>query len=125
MNPRILERIALHADMDTRRALGIPPGKLPKTNFRVPANPSWKYYTEKRLLVFFNVNPEYGAYEFDVHTNAVYDATADTWHYEYPSCNRTVFKGRLRNYKHTEHPLRTDINFSFAEMPEFIYENSR
>jgi hypothetical protein len=38
MNPRILERIALYADIDTRRALGFAPRRLfiPCLNIRIP-----------------------------------------------------------------------------------------
>jgi len=38
MKPRIFERIALHADIDTRRALGFAPRKLviPCLNIRIP-----------------------------------------------------------------------------------------
>jgi hypothetical protein len=38
MNNRILERIALHADIDTRRALGFAPRRLfiPCLNIRIP-----------------------------------------------------------------------------------------
>jgi len=38
MNPRILERIALHADIDTRRAMGFPPRKLPTSNLKLKLN---------------------------------------------------------------------------------------
>jgi len=44
MNPRILERIALHADIDTRRALGFAPRKVVLPFLDLPMNS--KEYTD-------------------------------------------------------------------------------
>ena len=38
MNPRLLERIALHADIDTRRALGFAPRKVVLPFLNLPFN---------------------------------------------------------------------------------------
>ena len=37
------ERIARHADIDTRRALGFPPRKLPPSDMKIPLGKTWWY----------------------------------------------------------------------------------
>jgi len=120
MNPRILERIAFHADIDTRRALGIYK-KLPKTNF-VPfslSQVSWRYWPDKRKAIYFNVLPK--EYEFEVHEGLIFDG--ENWSYTEGAQVRTVWKHRNGRYLFSEgSPNPVGIRFSFGEKPQFITE---
>ena len=116
MNPRILERIALHADIDTRRALGI------YNKIRIPLlslGPSctWRYYPEQHKAIYFNADPE--DYEFEIHEGLVFDG--DRWSYTEESQVRAVWRTQAGDYVYTEDgPKPHAIRFSFAQIPEFI-----
>jgi len=116
MNPRILERIALHADIDTRRALGM------YNKIRIPLlslGPSciWRYYPEQHKAIYFNSDPE--DYEFEFHEGLVFDG--ELWSYTDQSDVRSVWRTRAGDYEHTENkPKPNGIRFSFAQIPEFI-----
>jgi hypothetical protein len=52
----LIERVAHWADIDTRRALGIPPGKLPKSNVthRPIAPTTFRYFAALKKLLYLN-----------------------------------------------------------------------
>ena len=62
----VIERVARHADIDTRRALGIY-RRLPPTDFNPRPLPpvSWRYWPDKRKAIYFCMYPE--DYEIEVH----------------------------------------------------------
>ena len=118
MNPRILERIALHADIDTRRALGI------YNKIRIPllslgSSCTWRYYPTQHKAIYFNADPE--DYEFEIHEGLIFDG--ELWSYTEESQVRSTWLTTTNggDYVYTEsgsQPL--GIRFSFAQIPEFI-----
>ena len=116
MNPRILERIALHADIDTRRALGIYNKiRIPLLSLGPPC--TWRYYPEQHKAIYFNADPE--DYEFEIHEGLVFDG--DRWSYTDHSHVRAVWRTQAGDYVYTEDgPKPHAIRFSFAQIPEFI-----
>jgi hypothetical protein len=120
MNPRILERIALYADIDTRRALGMYNKiKIPCLNL----GPSciWRYYPAQHKAIYFNAHPE--EYEFEIHEGLVFDG--ELWSYTEESQVRSTWLTTIKggDYVHTERgPIPPGLGFGFAQIPEFIIE---
>ena len=118
MNPRILERIALHADIDTRRALGIYNKiRIPLLSLGPPC--TWRYYPTQHKAIYFNADPE--DYEFEIHEGLVFDG--ELWSYTEESQVRSTWLTTTNggDYVHTEsgsQPL--GIRFGFGQNPEFI-----
>lgn len=114
----LIERIALYADIDTRRALGIY-GRvvIPPLDFQ--AKNVWRYWPAQKKAIFFCADPR--DYEFEVHNGLVFQY--GHWFYEEGSCVRSVWKTRRGKYtsRRTE-PRVFDISFSFAEKPQFMVE---
>ena len=65
----LLARVAEHADIDTRRALGFPPRKLPKVEFDPrPMRPiEYRYYMNQKKLWYFEMSG-YHHFYFEVIT---------------------------------------------------------
>ena len=118
MNPRILERIALHADIDTRRALGMY-NKMKAPSLSLGPSCIWRYYPEQHKAIYFNADPE--NYEFEIHEGLVFDG--ELWSYTEESQVRSTWLTTTNggDYVHTESgPKPHAIRFSFAQIPEFI-----
>jgi hypothetical protein len=120
MNNRILERIALYADIDTRRALGIY-NKIKVPCLHIGPSCIWRYYPAQHKAIYFDADPE--NYEFEIHEGIVFDG--ELWSYTEESQVRSTWltKRGEYDYVHTERgPIPLDIRFSFAQIPEFIIE---
>lgn len=118
MNPRILERIALHADIDTRRALGIY-NKIKGPSLTLGPSCLWRYYPEHHKAIYFNAHPE--NYEFEIHEGLVFDG--ELWSYTEESQVRSTWLTTTNggDYVHTESgPKPHAIRFGFGQNPEFI-----
>jgi hypothetical protein len=117
MNPRVLERIALYADIDTRRALGMY-NKLQVPNLILGPSCIWRYYPAQHKAIYFNAHPE--DYEFEIHEGLVFDG--ELWSYTEESQVRSTWT-RGGDYVHTESgPKPHGLGFGFAQNPEFIIE---
>jgi hypothetical protein len=115
----IIHRVARHADIDTRRALGIY-GKLPKISIKKGPTEIWRYWPAEKKAIFFNPDPLY--YEFEVHNGLVFDG--EFWKYIKNSHVRTTTINRDGGYFHFEFkPKYKYSNFSFGLNPEFIDKN--
>lgn len=70
MDHNLLERVAHFADIDTRRALGFAPGRLPRTDFDPRPMPpvEYRYYINEKKLWYFEMN-EYQNFFFEVFTD--------------------------------------------------------
>jgi len=116
MNNRILERIALHADIDTRRALGIY-NKIKVPCLEVGHPCIWRYYPDLHKAIYFNADPE--DYEFEIHEGMTFDGEywsyTDTW-----ARVRTTWKHRNGRYVYRDLPAKLGIRFALAQNPEFI-----
>jgi len=115
MNPRILERIALHADIDTRRALGIY-NKIKGPSLRLGPSIIWRYDPHLRKAMYFNANPK--EYEFEVHEGLEFDG--EYWTYTEDGRVRTTWKTRTAEYVYTDAPPDPGTQFLFGQNPEFI-----
>jgi len=75
----LIERIGLFADIDARRALGIPPRKLPKSDFVPrPIKPTtWRYFSALRKLIYINFDESYDVYAWEVYDEIEPDG--DAW----------------------------------------------
>jgi hypothetical protein len=65
----VIERIADHADIDTRRAMGFAPRKLPRIEFDPRPMPpiEYRYYMNEKKLWYFEMD-EYMNFYFEVQT---------------------------------------------------------
>ena len=65
----VIERTARYADIDTRRALGVLPRRLPKSDFVPrPIKPTtWRYFPVSRKLMYVNFDESYDVYTWDVY----------------------------------------------------------
>jgi len=118
MNPRILERIALHADIDTRRALGIY-NKIKVPCLEVGPPCIWRYYPDLHQAIYFNADPK--DYEFEIHEGIIFDG--EYWSYTDRSQVRSMWRNKWGDYIYTETgPKPQGIRFTFGQIPEFIIE---
>ena len=114
----LIEHIASFADIDTRRALGIPPGRLPRSDF-VPwpiAPTTFRYFPALRKLLYINFDESY-----DVYTGEVYDDVepqGDAWIHGPNGSHRGVWHG-LDDFIYYDEPS-FKIPFHFAGQPEII-----
>jgi len=115
MNPRILERIALHADIDTRRALGIY-NKIKGPSLRLGPSCIWRYDPQLRKALYFYARPD--DYQFEVHEGLEFDG--EYWSYAEDGRIRTTWKTRTAEYVYTDTPVLLGTRFLFGQNPEFI-----
>ena len=115
MNPRILERIALHADIDTRRALGIY-NKIKGPWLRIGPSCIWRYDPHLRKAMYFNANPK--EYNFEIHEGLEFDG--EYWTYAEGGRVRSTWKRRNEKYVYTDTPVLLGTRFLFGQNPEFI-----
>jgi len=115
----IVERVALYADIDTRRALGVY-RKLPKVSIERGPTVIWRYWPEHKKAIFFTAEPL--NYEFEVHEGLVFDG--EYWTYTENSCVRSTTKNKYGRYYHFEYkPKSIFFRFGFGINPEFIDKN--
>jgi hypothetical protein len=131
MNPEIwsqlpwdlIERIARHADIDTRRALGVPPGRLPKCDFVPrPVEPTtWRYFPAIKKLIYINFDESYDVFCWEVYDNiAPVDDNewGHAWSQVPPGRHRGVWRG-LDDFMCFDKPSFLG-SFHFAGRPEII-----
>lgn len=89
----LIEQIALFADFDTRRALGVPPRKLPKTDFAPrPIEPTtFRYFAALKKLLYINFDESYDVFTWEVYEEIEPDG--DAWICAPHGGHRGVWKG--------------------------------
>ena len=123
MNQSVLERIADLADIDTRRAMGFEPRKLPHINFDPKPMPSieYRYYINEKRLWYFEMY-EYMHFLFEVSTGVeVVDPAVPSFRYTDKSRQRyTVFNERRT--ENTDVPIVASdwMTFQTAGYPIWI-----
>ena len=114
----LIERIASFADIDARRALGIPPRKLPKSDFVPrPIKPTtWRYFSAIKKLIYINFDESYDAYCWEIFEEIEPDG--DAWVQGRNGRQRGVWHG-LNDFKYFDvRAPRCPIHF--AGYPEII-----
>jgi hypothetical protein len=115
----LVERVARFADIDTRRALGIPPGRLPKSDF-VPwpiAPTTFRYFPAIKKLLYINFDESYDVYTWEVYENIV-PVNDDGWTQLYPGRQRGVWRG-LDDFMYFDKPSFHG-RFHFAGQPDIM-----
>lgn len=106
----VIDRVALYADIDTRRALGVyKKVKVPTIKLQPPV--LWRYWPAQQKAIYFCAYP--WDYEFEVHQGLIHDG--QNWSYTEDSSVRS----RLKNKYHEQNGLDPEIKFSFACEPTF------
>ena len=131
----LLECIASFADIDTRRALGFKPRKLPPVDLP-PFRPTWrydwnanreafvhyadvfKYLTSTKTLIYLEVCG-YEEYYWEVKTDMIYDPDTDRWTFGPDSTYHSIFG--LDHQEVAGNVARKGASFQMADHPEFIF----
>ena len=114
----LIERVARWADIDTRRALGVPPGRLPKTDF-VPwpiAPTTFRYFAALKKLLYINFDESYDVYMWEVYDEI--EPEGDVWFHGPNASHRGVWRG-LDDFV-TFDKNGGNFEFHFAGQPEII-----
>jgi hypothetical protein len=132
MNPKIwarlpfdlIERVASFADIDARRALGVPPRRLPKSDFVPrPIKPTtFRYFVALKKLLYLNFDESYDVYTWEVYDNMVPmeddDDWGPLWAQEILGRHRGVWRG-LDDFMYFDKPSFL-YRFHFAGQPDVI-----
>ena len=114
----LIERIASFADFDTRRAIGVPPRKLPKSDFVPrPIKPTtFRYFPELKKLLYINFDESYDNYQWEVYENI--EPVGNIWRQRGDGRHRGVWRGIYDFVCFNNWEARCPIYF--AGIPEFI-----
>ena len=121
--PFLVERVARFADIDTRRALGVPPGRLAKSSLIPrPIEPTtWRYFAELKKLLYINFDESYDVYNWEVYDNMERvddDEWGPVWTQITPGRHRGVWRG-LDDFVYFDKPS-WHCRLHFAGQPEII-----
>ena len=119
----VMSRVARHADIDTRRALGVY-GRLPKSDF-VPwpiAPTTFRYFTQLKKIVYLNFDESYDVYCWEIYDDITPVAGGEAWIHGPNGSHRGIWHG-LDGF------MEFDKNgghfpFHFAGIPDFKDEPS-
>jgi hypothetical protein len=92
-NHSLVERVAGFADIDTRRALGVPPGKIAKYDF-VPwpiAPTTFRYFSATRKLLYINFDEAYDVFCWEVYDDI--EPMGTSWQQRGDGLHRGVWRG--------------------------------
>ncbi len=117
MHINLIERIAKHADIDTRRALGIY-GKLPKTALQLHSIPptTFRYFPQLKKIVYINFDETHDVFLWEVYDDI--EPRGEEWVHGPNGRHRGVWR-RLDGFTFFDKP-RHIYPFRFAGMPEII-----
>ena len=112
----VLLRIARHADIDTRRALGIY-NRLPKSNFVPrPIEPmTFRYFPQLKKLLYINFDESYDVFCWEMFEDI--EPVGNGWLQGVNGRNRGVWRG-LDDFMYFDKP-GMPFEFHFAGVPEF------
>ena len=114
----LIERIASFADIDARRALGIPPGRLPKSDFVPRPLPptTFRYFAALKKLLYINFDESYDVFMWEVYDDI--EPEGDVWFHGPNASHRGVWRGRGRFMEFDKNG--GNFEFHFAGQPEII-----
>ena len=106
----LIERIVSFADIDTRRALGIPPGRLAKSSLVArPLSPTtFRYFPAAKKLMKLTFGE---SYEWEVYDEI--EPAGDAWAHGVNGRHRGVWRGDVY-----DEPAGKPFKFWFANVPE-------
>ena len=92
--PDLIERIAHFADIDSRRALGFLPRRLPRSDFVPrPIEPTtFRYFTALKKLLYINFDESYDVYMWEVYDDI--EPRRTSWWPSVEGVRRGVWRGR-------------------------------
>jgi hypothetical protein len=116
----LIERVAHFADIDSRRALGFKPRKLPRSDFVPrPIEPTtFRYFAALKKLLYVNFDESYDVFTWQVYEDIGPVAGGEAWFQGPNGSHRGVWRG-LDDF------MEFDKNgghfpFHFAGEPEII-----
>jgi hypothetical protein len=114
----LIELVASFADFDTRRALGIPPGKLPKSDFIPhPIKPTtFRYFPALKKLLFINFDESLDNYQWETYEEI--EPEGEAWYCAQHGNHRGVWRGHDDFMYFDARPPACPIYF--AGVPEII-----
>jgi len=114
----LIEQIALFADFDGRRALGVPPRKLPKSDFVPrPIEPTtFRYFAALKKLLYLNFDESYDVFTWQVYEDI--GTEGEAWFHGPNGSHRGVWRG-LDRFMEFDAPAG-HFPFHFAGIPETI-----
>ena len=118
--PDLIERVARFADIDTRRALGFKPRKLPRSDFVPrPIEPTtFRYFSALKKLLYVNFDESYDVFCWEVYEDIAPVPGGEAWFHGPNGSHRGVWRGldRFMEFDQTE----GHFPFHFAGAPELI-----
>jgi hypothetical protein len=114
----LIERIASFADIDVRRALGVAPGRLPKSDFvpRPIAPTTFRYFAALRKLLYINFDESYDVFCWEVYDDI--EPEGEVWFHGANASHRGVWRG-LDDFV-TFDKNGGNFEFHFAGVPKII-----
>jgi hypothetical protein len=114
----VMSRIVSHADIDTRRALGVY-GRLPRSDFVPrPIEPTtWRYFTALKKLLYINFDESYDVYTWELYDDIEPVAGGEAWLHGPNGTHRGIWRG-LDDFV-TFDKTSCHFPFHFAGVPDF------
>jgi len=115
----LIELIAHFADIDSRRALGFKPRKLPRSDFvpRPIAPTTFRYFAALKKLLYVNFDESYDVFTWEVYEDIETDG--GYWFYGPHGEHRGVWRG-LDDFMYFNSPPGLEERFQFAGQPDII-----
>ena len=115
----LVECVARFADIDTRRALGIAPGRLPRSSLVPrPIEPTtFRYFAALKKLLYINFDESYDVFTWEVYKDI--ETEGGYWFYGPRGEHRGVWRG-LDDFMYFNSPPGPEERFQFAGQPEII-----
>jgi len=123
LGQHLVERVGLWADIDTRRALGIPPGRLPRSELVPrPIKPTtFRYFPDLKKIIYINFDESYDVFCWEVYEDAVPMGTG-AWIQGPSGRRRGVWEG-LDGFITFDKP-GPSLEFYFAGQPEIVIDET-
>jgi hypothetical protein len=116
----LVERVARFADIDARRALGIPPGRLARSALVPrPIEPTtFRYFAALKKLLYLNFDESYDVFCWEVYEDIAPVAGGEAWIHGPNGTHRGVWRG-LDDFVEFDNTMG-HFPFHFAGQPDII-----
>ena len=118
--PDLIEHIARFADIDSRRAMGFLPRRLPRSDFVPrPIEPTtFRYFAALKKLLYINFDESYDVFMWEVYEDIAPVVGGEAWIHGPNGSHRGVWRGldRFMEFDKTE----GHFPFHFAGAPEIM-----